>query len=174
MKATLLGVIFSVFFYFSGFSQNIDLPSNSFSDHYRETNPTLVYSYDESRQIHDYSGNWDFDQDGIKDELYFVGTGGAHLYFFLKVILSSDRKVHEFSFLESDAPWFSETSISELTKQPYGFTVTKLHPQASESIVIRLDENSYRIHKSQLKKNNIQTKTIAVSFEKGKPEYRSF
>jgi len=78
---------------FAAFSQDIDtleIPSNSFENVYRISNPTLKYSYDEISQIHNYSHNWDFDNDGIKDELYFVGTGGAHIYYFIGVILSSD------------------------------------------------------------------------------------
>lgn len=70
----------------------------------RKSNPTLTYSYDNISQIHNYSNNWDFDKDGIKDELYFVGTGGAHLYYFLKVVLSTDKKSREFNFIESYPP----------------------------------------------------------------------
>lgn len=77
---------------FAAYSQHIekiDIPSNSFENEYRISNPTLNYSYDEISQIHNYSNNWDFDNDGIKDQIYFVGTSGAHVYYFLRVVLSS-------------------------------------------------------------------------------------
>ena len=64
------------------FSQQIDSISNSFENTYRKSNPTLKYKYDNYAQVHDYSNNWDFDKDGINDEVYFVGTGGAHVYYF--------------------------------------------------------------------------------------------
>jgi len=66
------------------FSQQKNQLSNSFESQYRKSNPTLKYSYDNISQIHNYSNNWDFDNDGVKDEIYFIGTGGAHLFFFLK------------------------------------------------------------------------------------------
>ena len=80
------------------------MPSNSFEASYKKTNPTINYKYDSLRQIHDYSNNWDFDEDGKPDQVYFVGTGGAHLYYFLRVILSTDNLVRDFSFIQSDFP----------------------------------------------------------------------
>lgn len=52
-----------------------DSISNSFEASYRKSNPDLKYSYDNISQIHNYSNNWDLDNDGIKDEVYFVETG---------------------------------------------------------------------------------------------------
>jgi hypothetical protein len=65
-------------------AETAQLPSNSFRNDYLKSNPNLKYNYDSATQIHNYSHNWDFDKDGVKDELYFVGTNGAHLYYFLK------------------------------------------------------------------------------------------
>ncbi|MGZ5304151.1 MAG: hypothetical protein ACXWDO_08585 [Bacteroidia bacterium] len=72
----------------------------------------LNYSYNPSTQTHNYSKNWDFDGDGDTDSLCFIGTGGAHLYFYLRIILTSDKKVRDYPFLELDFPCLG--SINEL------------------------------------------------------------
>ena len=83
------------------FSQN-DLVSNSFE--YAFVNSPINYRYVEENQTHDYSGNWDFDGDDVKDSIMFVGIGGTHLYFYLRIYLSSEKKMHDFNFLVTDYP----------------------------------------------------------------------
>lgn len=63
--------------------------SNSFEKDYKRTNPALIYTYDDAAQTHNYSGNWDLDGDGKKDSVLFAGNGAAHIYYYLKIILSS-------------------------------------------------------------------------------------
>jgi hypothetical protein len=72
--------------------------------HYRQSNPSLQYRYDPRSATHDYSGNWDFDQDGVRDEVYFTGTGGAHLYYVLILVLSTDHRSRTFDFATTDLP----------------------------------------------------------------------
>ena len=76
--------------------------TNSYKETYDVSFPKLKYSYDSSGQTHDYSGNWDFDGDKKSDSLYFIGNGGAHLYFHLRLILSSEGIVRDFQYLVSD------------------------------------------------------------------------
>ena len=78
--------------------------ANSFAQFYKKTNPALRYSYNESKQIHDYSGNWDLDGDKTPDSISFIGNGGAHLYFYPRIVLSSDKKIRELSFIVTDLP----------------------------------------------------------------------
>ena len=155
---------------FSQQAETLDIPSNSFENSYRKSNPTLKYSYDNISQIHNYSNNWDFDKDGIKDELYFVGTGGAHLYYFLKVVLSTDKKTREFNFIQSDFPFLTATDTLNFDKTPIGFVVTDLGKNLTPTIIVRLDDRTFYGNK-QLKKKNIKTKNILVSFENGKTKY---
>ncbi|MBR4135132.1 MAG: hypothetical protein IKU03_01785 [Bacteroidales bacterium] len=82
-------------------------PTNSFSKLYKNTD--IHYSYHEASQTHDYSRNWDFDGDGIADELLFVGNGGAHLQFHPKIHLSSIDTTFFFPDLSLDMPTY-ETS----------------------------------------------------------------
>lgn len=163
-------------FTFTVFSQQVDSledSSNSFEKDYLKSNPTLTYSYDKISQTHNYSNNWDFDKDGIKDELYFVGTGGAHLYYFLKVILSSDKKTREFNFVQSDFPILNGTNTLNIEKTVLGFVVADLGKDLTSTIIVRLDDNTYYAMKKELTKLKIKTKNIAISFENGKTKYSS-
>jgi len=158
---------------FSQQADSLGYPTNSFENNYRKSNPTLTYSYDEISQIHNYSNNWDFDKDGIKDELYFVGTGGAHLYYFLKVVLSSEKKSREFNFIQSDFPILTATDTLNFDKTPVGFVVTGLGKNLTPSIIVRLDDQSYNASKKLLTKKKIKTRNISISFENGKTKYGS-
>jgi len=151
--------------------------SNSFEKTYKKTNPGIQYSYDENEQIHNYSNNWDFDNDGINDELYFVGTGGAHLYYFLKVILSSDKVVRDFPYLDSDFPILP--SGKELTQSGFNpenvyFAVFDINKNNRNAIFIRLDNSSFWANKKILKSQGIQTNAIVVTFENGKTVLKDF
>jgi len=155
---------------FSQQTNAIDLPSNSFENAYRKSNPTLKYSYDSASQAHNYSNNWDFDKDGINDEVYFVGTGGAHLYYFLRVVLSTDHKPREFDFIRSDFPLLTMTDTLNFDKTLVGFVVTDFNKNSTPTIIVRLDEQTFYGNK-ELKKRNIKTKNIIISFENGKTKY---
>ena len=88
-KMKFLFTIILTVFTLTVISQQADtpeIPSNSFKNSYLKSNPTLNYGYDDISQIHNYSNNWDLDKDGIKDELYFVGTGGGRFSNRYKVI----------------------------------------------------------------------------------------
>jgi rRNA processing protein Gar1 len=172
----ILITIFLTTFTLTVFSQqtdNLELPSNSFENAYRKSNPTLTYSYDSISQIHNYSNNWDFDKDGIKDELYFVGTGGAHLYYFLKVILSTDKISREFNFIQSDFPFLTANDIVDIEKKVIGFVVAVIGENKTPTIIVRLDDQSYYANDRILTDKKIKTRNIAISFENGKTKYGS-
>ena len=158
------------------FSQQIDslgITSNSFDNNYHKSNPTLVYSYDAIAKIHDYSNNWDFDKDGIKDELYFIGTGGAHLYYFFKVVLSSDKKSREFNFIQSDFPFLTSTDTLNIEKKLSGFVVANLGKDLTPTIIVRLDNSTYYANKKEFTKKKIKTRNVSISFENRKIKYGS-
>jgi len=157
---------------FSQKSASLKIPSNSFEEYYLKSNPTLTYSYDSISQTHNYSNNWDFDKDGTKDELYFVGTGGAHLYFYLKVVLSIDSKPREFNFVESDFPELTAIDTLNFNKAPVGFVVTDLGKNKIPAIIVRLDDQIFYTNK-QLKNRKIKTPNIVISFENGKTKFGS-
>ncbi len=152
---------------------SLEIPSNSFESSYRKTNPNLMYKYDDISQTHNYSNNWDFDKDGINDELYFIGTGGTHLYYYLKVILSTDKLPREFDFIQSDFPFLTATDTLNMNKTPLGFVVADLETDMKPTVIVRLDDKTYQVNKNKLTKLRIKTRNIAISFENGKSNYQS-
>ena len=145
--------------------------SNSFEEKYKE-NPTINYSYDENKQVHNYSNNWDFDNDGINDELYFVGTGGAHLYFFLRLILSSDKVVRDFPYLISDYP-ILPSGENFNPKEDY-FAVLDIKKNNNKAIFIRLDAPSFFISTDILKRKRVKTNLIVLTLKNGKAVLKDF
>jgi hypothetical protein len=155
------------------FSQQVDsvrIPSNAFEINYSKSNPTLNYTYNNASQTHDYSNNWDFDKDGKNDEVYFIGTGGAHLFYFLKVVLSTDHKPRKFDFVQSDFPLLTATDTLNFDKTSVGFVVTDLGKDLTPTIIIRLDNQTF-YGNNELKKRNIKTKNVSLSFANGKTKY---
>ena len=154
-------------------SSQSDTPSNSFEEHYKKTNPTSNYKYDNKEQIHDYSNNWDFDKDGKPDNVYFVGTGGAHLYYFLRIVLSSDNVVRDFSFIQSDFPALpTDDELKEANFKPESnhtqFAVFDYNKDNNADIFVKLDKASFEVDKKILKKKGINTNLVIISFKDGK------
>ena len=168
---TLILITFTITV-FSQHGDSAGIPSNSFEINYKKSNPGLRYSYDNTSQTHNYSNNWDFDKDGINDEVYFIGTGGAHLYYFLRVVLSTDHKGREFDFIQTDFPLLTATDTLNFKKTPLGFVVTDFGKNLKPTIIVRLDEQTFYNNK-ELKKRKIKTKNILLSFEKGTTKYGS-
>lgn len=155
------------------------IPSNSFEASYKKTNPTINYKYDSLRQIHDYSNNWDFDKDGKPDQVYFVGTGGAHLYYFLRVILSTDNLVRDFSFLQSDFPVLPpDDELSKADFKPINgltqFAVFDYDKDIGKDIFIKLDNSSFDLEKKVLNKKGIKTTLVIITFRNGKTIFKDF
>lgn len=103
MKRLIMMILLFIL-YEEVFSQD-NILSNSFEGIFRNN---INYNYDEKLQIHNYSGNWDIDGDGVLDSIMFIGSGGAHLYYSLFINLSKKNKDYYFSFLSIDYP-FLET-----------------------------------------------------------------
>jgi hypothetical protein len=170
---TLILNVFSIAVY-SQHSVDFELPSNSFENEYCISNPSLIYSFDEISKIHNYSHNWDFDNDGIKDELYFVGTGGAHIYYFLRVVLSSDKKVRDVNFIQSDFPFLNGTDFLNSEKTNAGFAVLSIEKELTPSIIVQLDESTFDAFKKELLKEKIKTRNSLISFKNGKTKFGYF
>jgi hypothetical protein len=86
-----------------------------------EEERTYRHSFDAKIQMHNYSWNFDFDGDIDSDSMYFVGTGGAHLYYYLKIRLSSTKKTYEFHDIQIDDPTVYDVSYLKKTNflSPY-------------------------------------------------------
>ena len=167
ITSILTGLTLSVF---SQQADSVGTPSNSFEIIYSKSSPTLKYCYYNASQTHDYSNNWDFDKDGINDKVYFIGTGGAHLYYFLKVVLSTDHKPREFGFIQSEFPLLTAADTINFDNTPLGFVVTGFGKNLTPTIIVKLDKQTF-YNNIELKKRKIKTKNVWVSFENGKTKY---
>lgn len=152
--------------------------SNSFTKTYLQNSYTITYKYDSINQTHNYSCNWDLDLDGTTDEVYFVGTGGAHLYYYLKVVLSNDNRTKDFRYIQSDFPIFSLPDPNGLYYDPIEalaqFTVADFDGDMKPDIFIRLDNQSFLSAKKSLKKHRIRTQYILLSFAGSKAILRDY
>lgn len=94
----------------NAFTQS-DTLSSSYAPVYKQVKPSLQYRYNYSARTHDYSNNWDLDGDGKADGVYFVGNGGAHQYFVLRIVLSSDKRRREYRYIQTDLPLLLDDSL---------------------------------------------------------------
>ena len=176
-KKVLLSMFLS--FNLSAFMAQSQVVSNSYLEQYQKTNPSLHYSYENEKQTHNYSNNWDFDGDNINDEVYFIGNGGAHLYYFLRIVLSSDKIFRNFNFLQLDLPVLP-TEV-ELLLRDYNpetsaanFAVFDDGQDKTSDLFVRLDEKTFQLCETILRKNGIKTRFVLVSIRNGAPIFRDF
>ncbi|HEX2627785.1 MAG TPA: hypothetical protein VHM26_02195, partial [Chitinophagaceae bacterium] len=153
-------------------SSQEDSTSNSFAATYSKTHPDLKYVYDVAHQTHDYSGNWDFDKDGKTDDVLFVGTGGAHIYFYLRIVLSSDKVVRNYTHLNLDFPMLpgvEELSQPNILNQ---FTVVDANLDGHNDILISLDK--FSLGSNWLKKHHLSSNTILITFKGTNIAFRNY
>jgi hypothetical protein len=153
-----------------------DTASNSFEQTYKRSNQSINYNYENEKQIHNYSNNWDLDNDGKPDQVYFIGTGGAHLYFFLRVVLSTDNRTRDFSFIQSDFPVLpSDKELQKASFNPkINSTQFAVFGNSNKSIFVKLDDQSFFSNKKMLNKKGIKTPYIMLSFKNGKSVCKDF
>lgn len=151
-------------------SSQVDSFSNSFAGTYSKSIPDLNYVYDVANQTHDYSGNWDFDMDGEKDDVLFVGTGGAHLYFYLRIVLSSDKRVRNYTHLNLDFPMLpTDETIKKPRFNPWElnlinqFIVFDANHDGQNDILVFPDK--FSLGSDWLKKQRLSSNGILITFK---------
>jgi len=146
-----------------------DTVSNSYKSQYQREAPQIRYSYEEGKQIHNYSGNWDFDGDGKADSLLFVGNGAAHLYYHLRIILSSDSKARDFTYLSIDMPILQpiDSLIRRNNESMYftKFVVYDFNKDGKVDIYINIHSYGAVVPK-ELRKTGITSNQVVISYEK--------
>lgn len=151
------------------------LPSNSYEEIYRTKYPDLNYTYEVLSQTHNYSNNWDFDGDGVKDQLFFIGNGAVHLYFHLKICLSSNKKAHIFPFLEIDNPFFDKKVELDNEGKPsmiQQFVVADFDDDKLLEVYIQLNEKSKIPQKWKAK--GLSSNRVIVDYSKGKLDLKNW
>ena len=159
----------------SSFQQELPLVSHKCN----ENRLPIHYSYDSTSQIHNYSGNWDFDKDGKKDAVFFIGTGGAHLYFYLRVVLSLDNKKRDFSFLEIDHPCAGDAR--ELIHDDFGllpmfpqFVVHDFDSDSFDEIYLHIDQPTFSVMPMRYKRKVSYSRHILLKYKNGNFVLRKF
>ena len=153
----------------------LEVPSNSYEKKYKTKYPNLNYSYNDHSQTHDYSNNWDFDGDGKKDKLFFIGDGGAHLYFHLEIQLSSDKKTYNFPFLAIDNPFLYKEAKLDNKGNPdifQQFVVADFDDDKLPEIYINLDKQSEIPNK--WKKKGLNSQLVIVDYSKGRLNLKNY
>jgi hypothetical protein len=160
----------------------LSTPANSCQSYFDSNSISIHYSYADSTQTHNYSNNWDFDGDGKTDNLYFIGTGGAHLYFYLRIVLSSDKKIRNFPFIQLDMPCLG--IIGDLVKSNFypppsfpQFVVDKFisnssGDDANDKMYIYLDNSSAM--PAEWKKSGVSSHYLLLRYRKGEITIKNF
>lgn len=182
----LLIIILTFNIWLAAYSQSDTFPIptivTSYQPYFDSHKIQINYSYSDSSKTHDYSNNWDFDGDGKTDGLYFIGTGGVHSYFYLRIVLSSDKKIRNFSFLELDMPCIGD--ITELKNAKFypspffpkfvvdDFYSGRLDDNANAKIYLHLD--SFTIIPTEWKKRGVTSHYLLLYFDKGEINIKNF
>jgi hypothetical protein len=143
----------------------------SFQKIYRNSYPALNYTYNRYSNTHDYSGNWDFDGDGLPDKLFFTGNNGAHVYYHLIIVLSSDDVLRDFRWLYIDFPALGDKSelnkpVDDATYFPQ-FVVDDFDGDGVKEIYISLDTLKWPIP-DVWKKHGVNSRRLLLKYNKGK------
>ena len=140
--------------------------------------PGFHYSYDPLTPTFNYSGNWDVDGDGKTDSIYFIGNGGAHTYYHLRFILSTEHKTRDLPFLSIDLPY---PGNAEHLKRP-GQTTPPVVPQfvvhdfngdSINDIYINFDIRDYHIPK-KWKLQGLSSRYAVISYKNKKLVMKNF
>jgi hypothetical protein len=149
----------------------------SFKSYYESNNPSLKYTYIDSLQLHDYSGNWDFDGDGKTDSLTFIGNGGTHVYFHVRVVLSSNKRKYDYPFLEFDMPLAAKIDEWKKNKGTFppnaAFIVADFDKDGRDEIYFQLNTR-YSPIPERWKKRGLHAEYILADVEKGMVVLKNF
>lgn len=156
---------------------SIEQVSNSYKESLERSHPGLHYRYIDSSQTHDYSGNWDMDGDGKADGICFMGNGGAHLYFHLRLILSSENRTQDFNWLTFDLPMPGQisdlkNSNGKLPVMPQ-FIVADFDTDGRQDLYLCFDDH-YTSIAARWKRRGVTSRYLLLSYKRKKIVIRNF
>lgn len=148
----------------------LDPVPNSYQEMYSQTMPDLIYSYNDSTQTHNYSGNWDLDGDHINDSVLFVGEGGAHLFFHLCIKTSKQKEYSCFEYLSTDMPLMVLTDSATIFQPDDDFpkfVAKDFNADGRIDLYLNIGDMYSGIPK-ELSSQGIRSKQVIVSIPKDK------
>jgi hypothetical protein len=124
---------------------------------------------------YNYSNEWDVDGDKKNDSLYFIGNGGAHAYFYLRLQLSSTNKLLDFPFLQLDMPYLNKVELLDKYGKNPGIQWV-VHDFDNDGILdmyFNFDNPMGKIP-SDWKQMGVTSKQVIMSFAEGKLKVRDY
>ncbi len=121
---------------------------------------------------YNYSGIWDFDGDGKKDSICFIGNGGAHVYFYLRIVLSSDGLLRDFRTVNMDFPLVTvKESLNKNGKKVLPqFVVHDFNNDGSPDIFLNFHDPYDAVNPipKEWRKHGVKTEYVVMSFAENK------
>ena len=168
--------------------QSMDSPNESMDSSYTYPYPpipnpyfpmdsSINYTYIKASQTHDYSNNWDFDGDGLLDDLKFVGNGGAHTLFSLVVRLKSQKTAYSFDCISTDFPKLENMAALDLSDSLSilpKFVIFDFNSDGISDIYLNTDDGSLDVCKQERAKLGLKTSRIVIAFNSGKPVFKDY
>lgn len=131
--------------------------------------PNAQYMYNSqtrsSNLSYNYSNKWDFDGDKKMDSLYFIGNGGAHAYFYLQIILSSNGLTRNFPTVQIDMPYAATVeALKKWGKNPgVQIVVNDFNGDGNQDIYLNFN-NPFGVIPRIWKNKAVKTKHVLLSF----------
>jgi hypothetical protein len=156
-------------------AQEDSIETNSYEHYLKKDYPQLSYRYDDAHQTHSYSGNWDFDGDKIPDSLFFTGNGGIHLFYQLKIVLSSGHPLKNFPTLLMDIPYLGKAE--DITKEEVSllpqFAVHDFDADGIMEIYINYDPSFSSVQK-KWKSEGVTSRQILIKIKNNNLVIKNF
>ena len=137
-----------------------------------------VYQYDSVLQVdiltYQYSNLWNIDNDGIADSVSFIGNGGTHTYFYLKIRLSSSKEWTVYPTFQIDMPYFEEIeNIEEWNSDLTQFAVFDFDKDGIDEIFLNIN-NSFSSIPDYLKRQGINSHYILIDYFDNKLNIKNY
>lgn len=148
----------------SSSTSSVPIPNAEYAVYvYDSTLKTKILTY----QYHDLG---DLDGDGKWDSIAFIGNGGAHTYFHLRVQLSSSGTWTVYPTFSIDMPYWNKDKPCDSYFQ---FAVCDFDHDGLDEIYLDID-NPFGHIPQHLKDEELTSKQLLVEFRKGNLRVKDF
>lgn len=113
---------------------------------------------------YDYSNKYDFDGDNINDSLLLIGNGGAHVYYYLKIVLSSDNIERNFPTVQMDFVYEATKKELENIDSLIQIGVYDFDDDGKNEIYLNFN-NDFSTIPNEWKEKGIKSKRVMLNFE---------
>lgn len=164
MKLLSLLIFFLLFLKSAGAQQSF--PDSVYAKAPQAEYIQYIYNpYTKSKNLsYNYSDIWDFDNDGKKDSLVFIGNGGAHTYFYLCVKFSNEKITRNFPGVQLDMPYLTAFKDTIKKTPAIQFIVGDFDQNKTMDIYLNFN-NDFSTIPIAWEKAGIKKKRVVLSFK---------